>query len=74
MHSLTDVLINAEVLLNRGDSAALARVICQAVDSDGKVIGLWDSNPILNTSVYECEFDDGTIKEYAANVIASKIY
>jgi len=24
--------------------------------------------------VYECEFDDGTIKEYSANVIASNIY
>ena len=28
MHSLTDVLINAEVLLDYGDSAALARAIC----------------------------------------------
>jgi hypothetical protein len=74
MHSLTDVLINAEVLLDHGDSAALARVIRQTVDSDGNVIGLWDSNPILNTLVYECEFNDGTIKEYSANVIASNIY
>jgi hypothetical protein len=24
--------------------------------------------------VYECEFDDGTIKEYSANVIAPNIY
>ena len=28
----------------------------------------------LNTLVYECEFDDGTIKEYSANVIAFNIY
>ena len=61
-------MINAEALLYHGDSAALARVIRRAVDSDGKVIGLWDSNPTLNTLVYECELDDGTIKEYAANV------
>ena len=74
MHLLTDVLINAEVLLDVGDSAALAQVVCWAVDSDGKVIGKWDSNPILNTLVYECEFNDGTIKEYAANIIASNIY
>ncbi len=53
MQSLTDVLINAEVQLDHGDSASLARVICQAVDSDGNAIGLWDSNPILNTLVYE---------------------
>jgi hypothetical protein len=74
MHSLTDALINAEVLLSKDDSTALARVVCWAVDSNGKVIGKWDSNPILNTLVYECEFDDGTIKEYSANEIASNIY
>ncbi len=28
MHSLNDVLINDQVLLDYGDSAALARVIC----------------------------------------------
>ena len=33
-----------------------------------------DSNPILNTLVYECELNDGTMKEYAANIIASNIY
>ncbi len=74
MHSLTDVLINAEVLLHKDDSTALARVIRRAVDSNGKVIGEWDSNPILNTLVYECEFNDWTIKEYLVNVIASNIY
>ena len=73
MHSLTDILINAKVLLDHGDSAALAKITRQAVDSDGKVIGKWDSNPILNTWVYECEFNDGTIKKYAANIIASNI-
>ena len=74
MHSLKDVLINAEVLLSKDDSTALARVVCRAVDSNGKVIGKWDANPILNTLVYECEFDDGTIKEYSASLIASNIY
>jgi hypothetical protein len=74
MHSLPDVLINAEVLLSKDDSTALARVICWAVDSNGKVTGEWDSNPILNTLVYECEFNDGTIKRYSVSVIASNIY
>jgi hypothetical protein len=74
MHSLTDTLINAEVLLSKDDSAAIARVARRAVDSKGKMIGTWDENPILNTLVYECEFEDGTIREYAANTIASNIY
>jgi hypothetical protein len=54
MHSLTDALINAEVLLSKDDSTALSRVGSRAVDSNGKVIGKWDSNPIINTLVYEC--------------------
>ena len=74
MHSLTDTLINAELLLSKDDSAAIARVARRAVDSKGKMIGTWDENPILNTLVYECEFEDGTIREYAANTIASNIY
>ena len=58
MHSLTDALINAEFLLSKDDSSTLAQVVPQAVDSYGKVLGKWDSNPILNTLVYECEFND----------------
>jgi hypothetical protein len=44
------------------------------VDSEGKLIGEHSDNPLLNTLVYECEFDDGTTKEYAANTIASNIF
>jgi hypothetical protein len=72
--SLTDALINSEVLLDKDDSTAIARVVRRAVNSQGKVIGAWDANPVLNTLVYECEFDDGTVKEYSANTIASNIY
>ena len=50
--SLTDALINSEVLLDKDNSAAIARVVRWAVDSQGKVIGTWDANPILNTLVY----------------------
>jgi hypothetical protein len=42
MHFLTDVLINAEVLLDKDDSAALERVVYWAADSDGKSIGQCD--------------------------------
>ena len=42
MHFLTDVLINAEVLLDKDDSAALERVFYWAADSDGKSIGQCD--------------------------------
>jgi hypothetical protein len=31
-------------------------------------------NPILDTRVYEVEFPDGTINDYAANIIAEALY
>jgi hypothetical protein len=72
--SFTDTLINTEVLLTAGDSAAIAKVMRRCVDDEGKVMGNYDSNPLLNTMMYECEFGDGTTKAYAANTIASNIY
>jgi hypothetical protein len=53
-HSLTDTLINAEVLLPLEDSQAIARVVRRLVDSEGKLIGEHNDNPLLNTLVYEC--------------------
>jgi hypothetical protein len=73
-HSLTDTLINAEVLLPLEDSQAIARVVRRMVNSEGKLIGEHNNNPLLNTLVYECEFNDGTTREYAANTIASNIF
>ena len=72
--SMADQLINAEVLLPQGEATSLARVVRTAVGSDGKVIGEYNDNPVLNTLIYECEFPDGTVKEYAANQIAESIF
>jgi hypothetical protein len=71
--SMTDLLINAEVLLPQGESEQLAKVLRRSVDEEGKLIGTFNDNPILNTLVYEVEFPDGTVKEYAANIIAENI-
>jgi hypothetical protein len=71
---LTDTLINAEVLLPREDSQAIAKVVRRMVDSEGKLIGEHNDNPLLNTLVYEFVFDDGTTREYTANTIASNIF
>ncbi len=73
-HSLADALINAKVLLPNDDGTALALVVKRVVGPDGKLIGENNNNPILNSLLYECEFDDGTVKEYATNTIASNIF
>ena len=38
------------------------------------MIGQFDVKPFLNNIIYDVEFVDGTIKEYAANAIAQNIY
>jgi hypothetical protein len=37
-------------------------------------LDIYNSNLILNTRVYLAEFPDGTVSEYAANIIAEAIY
>ena len=70
-----DLYINAEVLLPKdGEHMQAARVIEQARDEDGDVIGDYNVNPILNTRVYDVMFPDGSIQQYAANLIAENIY
>jgi hypothetical protein len=74
MQSLMDGLINAEVLLSIGDGEAIAKVVQCVVDSEWKLIGKYNENHILNTLRYMCEFPDGTVKKFAANMIASNIF
>jgi hypothetical protein len=73
-HSLADALIKAEVLLPNNDGTALAHVVKRVVGPDGKLIGEYKDNPLLNSLLYKCKFDDGTVKEYAANTISFNIF
>ena len=60
--SFSDTMINAEELLTHGDMNGLATVVKESVDDNGKTIGSWNENTMLNTLVYECEFSDGAVK------------
>ena len=46
----------------------------RAKDIDDNVIGSYGNNPILNSLVYYVEFEDGVVKQYATNTIASNMY
>jgi hypothetical protein len=61
-------------LLPNNDGTALAHVVKCVVGPDGKLIGEYNENPLLNSLLYKCKFDDGTVKEYVANAIASNIF
>ena len=68
-----DKLLNSEVMLQHGEQTNRAKVRRRALDHNGKVVGRYDDNPNLNSLVYECEFDNGTIREYSANMIAENM-
>ena len=68
-----DCLLNAELLLRKGDSLSRGKVTKRVVGSDGQQLGTYDNNPILNTMLYEVEFDNSDIVEYAANVIVENM-
>ena len=71
---ITDQWINAELNLPQGEELRKAKVIGRTTDENGRVIGTYDQNPFLNTTIYNVQFPDGEVKEYAANVIAENLY
>ena len=38
------------------------------------MMGTYNDNPMSNSMVYDVQFPDGQIKEYAANIIAQNMY
>jgi Reverse transcriptase (RNA-dependent DNA polymerase) len=69
-----DKFISAQVLMPIGDTLRTGKVLKRKFDGDGNPVGRASSNPLLDTRVYEVEFQDGTVQEYAANLIAEAIF
>ena len=65
-----DQIINAEVQLQLGEEMVTGKVNQRTIGPDGQVTGTYDNNPYLNSIIYDVEFPDGQVKEYAANIIA----
>ena len=72
-HPAYDRIINAEVALQLEEEVTTGKVTCRALGPDGQVAGTYHNNPFLNTIIYEVEFPDGQVKDYAANVIAESM-
>ena len=65
--------MNAEIALQRDDKVLKETVKRRSLGPDGVVAGRYDNNPILNSIIYDVGFSDGTLKEYAANMITINI-
>ena len=69
-----DEYIGAQVVIpGRDAQPVLAKVKKRKRDSLGLPTGQHNPNPILDTRVYELEFPDGRLEEYAVNIIAENL-
>ncbi len=71
---VANALINTEVMLPNGNSMAIVKVVRCGVDNEGHLVGTFNDNPLLNTLLYDCKFNDGTTRAYSVNTIASNIF
>ena len=65
---------NAQVALPRGDLVEYGTVKGLKRDAEGKNIGSYHSNPLMDNSMYEVEFQSGESEAFAANVISENIH
>ena len=68
-----DNIINTELNIQTGGQQKRGRVKKRARDHDGNLIGTRNANPVLDTSAYVVEFNDGDTQEIAANVILENL-
>ena len=57
-----------------GEDPALARVKKRLKDNEGRPIGRAHKNPILDTRMFEVEFQDGHTQAMSANAIAENLF
>ena len=68
-----DQIINAEVQLQLGEEMVTGKVAQRTIGPDRQVTGTYDNNPYLNSIIYDVEFPDGQVKEYAAYIIGENM-
>ena len=72
--SITDLLINLEVILSQGEKQQkLSKFVRWLIDKNGRIVGRFDKNPALNRLVYNFELRDGAVKQYSVNIISMKV-
>ena len=70
-----DQYVNMELALDRGgDRPEFAKVKKRLKDANGRPIGVANDNPILDSRMYEVEYNDGHTASLAANVIAENLF
>ena len=71
---VTDRILNNQVYLHQGESMQVAKVARIVLDKDGKLVGTYSDNPMLDNLMYDVELPDCDTNSYADNMIAENIH
>lgn len=66
--------ISARVMIPVSGELRQGTVVARKRDDDGKLIGRSHKNPLLDTSMYDVEFQDGITEAFTANTVAEAIF
>ena len=69
-----DNYVGAKVNLSFGGTMRSGSFKRRARDAEGELFGTRNSNPILDTRLYEVDFPDGNDAEFTANVISENMF
>ncbi len=69
-----DELLSTEPILNTKEGNVRIKITGWKQDKDGSLVGQHHHNPILSTRIYLEQLPDGSISEYAVNIITGEIY
>ena len=70
---INDNLLEKEVRLGHNNEVTRGKVVGRTVGDDFLNCGTYSDNQYHNTVVYDVQFPDGSIKEYAASVLAENM-
>lgn len=69
-----DPYIGVEILLPEGGDQVRATVPKRVKGNDGQPIGKSNTNPILDSRLYEVEYSSGCVEQIQANIIAQNMF
>ena len=72
--AILDQYLGARVRVPKGDEFIAGTVLRRKRDHSGNFIGHANDNPMLDSRIYEVQFPDGHLEEYAANLIAESMF
>lgn len=73
-HEAFDKYVSSRVCIHQGDGMSYGTVVRRKRDSNGELTKHSNRNPLMDTSIYEVEFDNGDTESYSANIITEAIY